>query len=124
MNVTSVQIHQLNPGNNVRAFLSVVLDGELVVRGIRVVDTVRGLIVAMPSQKKKAPCPHCDFKNQWGQNFCGNCGTALATYWDRKGRPYPHYEDHVRVVSPDFLNSLENQILHVYHQESKNGRPD
>lgn len=42
---------QLNGNNNVKALANVVINGEIAVNGIKVMQSEKGLFVAMPSKK-------------------------------------------------------------------------
>lgn len=51
MEISDVRIRRLNGEGKVKAVASIVIDGEFVVRDIRVVEGSNGLFIAMPSRK-------------------------------------------------------------------------
>ena len=51
MELTEVRVKKLNTDNRLRGIASVTLDNAFVVRGIKIVESSRGLFVAMPSEK-------------------------------------------------------------------------
>jgi len=50
MNITNVKVHRLD-GDKVLALVSITIDNEFVVSGLKVLDGQNGLFVAMPSKK-------------------------------------------------------------------------
>ncbi len=51
--ITEVRIYKTKGNGAVKAYASVSLDNEFVVKGIRIVDSGKGLYVSMPSRKMK-----------------------------------------------------------------------
>jgi len=60
-----------------RAFCTVTLDKEFVVRDIKIIEGVKGLFVAMPSRKLTDHCPKCRLKNHLRAKYCNECGSRL-----------------------------------------------
>lgn len=60
-----------------RAFCTITLDREFVVRDIKIIDGAKGLFVAMPSRKLTDHCPKCGSKNHLRSKFCNECGAHL-----------------------------------------------
>ena len=55
MQITEIRIHLLKkPEGKVRAFASVVFDGQLAIHDFRVIEGARGRFVSMPSRKDTA----------------------------------------------------------------------
>ena len=50
MNITNVKVHRLD-GDKVLALVSITIDNEFVVSGLKVLDGQNGIFVAMPSKK-------------------------------------------------------------------------
>jgi stage V sporulation protein G len=51
MELTEVRVKKLNTDNRLKGIASITLDDSFVVRGIKIVESQRGLFVAMPSEK-------------------------------------------------------------------------
>lgn len=51
MELTEIRVKKLNTDNRLKGIASVTLDNSFVVRGIKIVESQRGLFVAMPSEK-------------------------------------------------------------------------
>lgn len=78
MNITEVRFQ---PGasstGKVKAYCSITLDGEFVIRDIKLIDGSNGLFVAMPSRGLTSRCTRCQYKNEPRNRFCGGCGTPV-----------------------------------------------
>ena len=78
MDITDVRVKLASrEGDRLKAYCTIVLDGEFVVRDVRIVDGTNGLFVAMPSRKLTIPCEKCGFKNPLLARFCNDCGCKL-----------------------------------------------
>jgi stage V sporulation protein G len=53
MQVTEVRLRRVIGTGKLRALVSITLDGELVIRGLRVLEGEHGLFVSMPSRRLK-----------------------------------------------------------------------
>lgn len=53
MEVTEVRLRRVESKGKLRALASITLDGELVIRDLRVVEGEHGLFVTMPSRRVK-----------------------------------------------------------------------
>lgn len=51
MELTEVRVKKLNTNNRLKGIASVTFDDSFVVRGIKIVESQKGLFVAMPSEK-------------------------------------------------------------------------
>lgn len=51
--ITEVRIYRTKGNGAVKAYASVSLDGEFVVKGIKILENEKGLWVSMPSRKNK-----------------------------------------------------------------------
>ena len=60
-----------------KAFCTITLDREFVVRDIKIIDGSKGLFVAMPSRKVTDHCPKCHCKNHLRAKYCNDCGARL-----------------------------------------------
>ena len=51
MQITDVRLRKVNSENRMKAVASVTFDNEFVVHGIKIIDSPKGLFIAMPSRK-------------------------------------------------------------------------
>jgi len=80
-----------NKDERLRAFCSITLDNEFVVRDIKVIQGPEGYFVAMPSRKMSDYCGRCGGRNPLGSRFCSGCGCPLTT-----SRPQNDYRGKAR----------------------------
>lgn len=52
MEITDVRLKKFNTENKMKAIASITIDGEFVVHEIKVIETQKGTIIAMPSKGK------------------------------------------------------------------------
>ena len=81
MDVTEVRLEPLDH-EKAKAVGSIVLDGQFVVKDIRVVQ-LDNLIVAMPSRPMRDKCPKCNSGNAISARFCNHCGGRLGEFKQR-----------------------------------------
>lgn len=87
MNITEVRIKAMNAKNEkLKAFASITIEDDFVVRDLKVIVGSRGLFVAMPSRKLSDYCPKCRSKNALRSKFCSDCGNDLRKSNFGKGR--------------------------------------
>lgn len=51
LDITEVRVKKLSTSNRLKGIASVTFGGDFVVRGIKIVESQRGLFVAMPSEQ-------------------------------------------------------------------------
>lgn len=79
MEISEVRVKLVsNQDDRLKAFCSMTLDNEFVVRDIKIIEGSGGLFVAMPSRKMSDHCSKCGGKNHLRSKFCGNCGAKLS----------------------------------------------
>jgi len=105
MKVTNVSV-KLTPqsGDRLKAFCTMTLDGEFVVRDLKIIEGTSGLFVAMPSRKLTDHCPKCNGKNHLRAKFCNDCGARLPEK---------------RVSDEDVLGKLHADIAHPINSECR-----
>lgn len=120
MNITEVRVKLVgNQSERVRAFCSVTLDGDFVVRDLKVIDGTNGLFVAMPSRKLADHCPKCGAKNHMRARFCNNCGGHLnenRAGRDAKGRKKLH-ADIAHPINADCRQRLQTAVVDAFNEE-------
>ena len=121
MEITEIRVF-LKEGQDkkLKAYTTVTFDNEFVVRNIKVIQGSSGLFIAMPSRKLKTSCPKCNFKNEVGGKFCGQCGTGFSTQArDDEGRDAKaEHRDIAHPVTQKFREYLQNKILGAYQAEA------
>jgi stage V sporulation protein G len=120
MQISEVQI-RLNgrTGDRLRAYCSITLDNEFVIRDLRVIDGPHGPFVAMPSRRLVASCVRCGQKNHLRARFCNECGTSLPerlVRTDASGRE-KLYADVAHPTHTDCRKRIEQSILRAYEEE-------
>jgi stage V sporulation protein G len=105
MKVTNVSV-KLTPqsGDRLKAFCTMTLDGEFVVRDLKIIEGTSGLFVAMPSRKLTDHCPKCNGKNHLRAKHCNDCGARLPEK---------------RISDEDVLGKLHADIAHPINSECR-----
>lgn len=124
MQITEVRIKLLprsNGAEKLRAFCTVTLDNEFVIRDLKIIEGARGAFIAMPSRKLMEKCPHCGQKNAARSRFCNDCGSTLR-------RPRPHramdgrerlYVDVAHPINAAARAKLHKRILEEFRSEEE-----
>ncbi len=128
MEITEVRVKLVNGKNDkLRAFCSITIDNDFVIRDLKVIDGVKGPFVAMPSRKLTEKCPKCHCKNHFRAKYCNECGNSLPKSSKRyDSESYDEYGQggrsklHTEIAHP--INSscrerIQNQVLDRYHEE-------
>jgi stage V sporulation protein G len=121
MKVTNVSV-KLAPesADRLKAFCTMTLDDEFVVRDLKVIEGTSGLFVAMPSRKLTDHCPKCGGKNHLRAKFCNDCGTKLGenrvSDEDAQGKLHA---DIAHPINSDCRNRLQDEILDSYREECR-----
>jgi stage V sporulation protein G len=125
--ITEVRIKLVSVKNDkLRAFCSITLDNEFVIRDLKVIEGVKGAFVAMPSRKLTDRCPRCGDKNHYKARFCNNCGTRLPG--DRmvraEGSSQKIHTDIAHPINSRCREAIQTKVLEVYHAElQKSSQP-
>ena len=127
MKVTNVTV-KLSPssGDRLKAFCTMTLDGEFVVRDLKIIEGTNGLFVAMPSRKLTDHCPKCGSKNHLRAKHCNDCGARLPekriSDEDVQGKLHA---DIAHPINTECRSRIQDAILHAYREElRKAGRGD
>lgn len=121
MQVTEVKIKMVPRGNQkLKAFATVTFDNAFVVKDIRIIQGLKGMLVAMPAKKLTFRCHQCGFKNELRARFCGDCGRRLRPAETRRnpatGRPVLQV-DVAHPINPESRKAIEEKILQAYRSE-------
>lgn len=78
MEISEVRVKLVNNSQErLKAFCSITLENDFVIRDLKVIDGTNGTFVAMPSRKLSDRCPGCGYKNHLRAHYCNECGKAL-----------------------------------------------
>ena len=120
MEVTEVKVKFVEANRDrLKAYCTMTLDGEFVVRDLKLIEGANGLFVAMPSRKLADRCPSCGGKNHLRARFCNNCGGHLnesRAGTDREGRPKLH-ADIAHPINSICRERIQKAIEVAYHEE-------
>src|SRR5512133_187455 len=91
MQITEIRVRLVpDNGQRLKAYCTITLDSEFVVRDLKIIEGNNGLFVAMPSRKLADRCNKCGAKNHLRARFCNECGAKLAEnriLRDEAGKP-------------------------------------
>ena len=120
MEITEVRVRLMrNRGDRLKAFCSMTLDDEFVVRDIKVIEGEGGYFVAMPSRKVSDHCVKCRGKNHLGARFCSGCGTALPdnrAKRDPRGKAKLH-ADIAHPINAGCRKRIQDRLIRAYREE-------
>ena len=127
MNVTGVRIH-LEKHFELKAYATVELDGEFVVRQVKVIQKNGKLSVYFPSRKQTTPCPKCRHPVPITDEFCGRCSEDQGPQEPRleelrnwlRLEPSERLSVHMEVAHPvtkECRQEIERVVLEAYRRE-------
>lgn len=120
MEVTEVKVKLVETNRDrLKAYCTMTLDGQFVVRDLKLIEGSNGLFVAMPSRKLADRCPSCSGKNHLRAHHCNNCGGRLDENrggTDRDGRPKLH-ADIAHPINSGCRERIQKAIEAAYHDE-------
>jgi stage V sporulation protein G len=128
VDITEVRIKLVTANNDkLRAFCSITIDHDFVVRDLKIIEGAKGPFVAMPSRKLTQRCSRCGIKNPHRARYCNDCGSRLP---QRKQAldPDQRLKLHADIAHP--INSrcreaLQRQVLEEYANELERSKaPD
>ena len=107
--------------HRLKAYATITFDHCFVVRNIKVIEGRNGLFVAMPSQKPKAACAHCAFRNDAGGRFCMQCGGSMSQP-AADPEPSEAHRDIAHPITLPFRQYVQQRVLQAYEAERAKGR--
>ncbi len=120
MEITEVRVKMIsNKDERLKAFCSMTMDNEFVVRDIKVIEGTSGYFVAMPSRKMSDHCDKCGGKNHLRAKFCNNCGASLPedrVRQDAKGRMKLH-ADIAHPINAECRQKIQETIIVSFTEE-------
>lgn len=128
MDISEVRVKLVsNKDDRLKAFCSVTMDNEFVVRDIKIIEGTNGLFVAMPSRKMSDHCEKCGSKNHLRACYCNNCGSKLPEERmrkDAKGRLKLH-ADIAHPINADCRRKIQEKVTTAYNEEVERSKePD
>jgi stage V sporulation protein G len=120
MKITEVRVKLINnKDNRLKAFCSITIDGDFVVRDIKVIEGSGGHFVAMPSRKMSDHCEKCGGKNHLRAKYCNNCGASLhdkRAKKDFKGRMKLH-ADIAHPINSECRKTIQEKVIAAFREE-------
>lgn len=120
MEISEVRVKLVsNKDDRLKAFCSITIEKEFVVRDIKVIESGGGFFVAMPSRKMTDHCGKCGVKNHLRAKFCNNCGTTLQekrAKKDVKGRMKLH-ADIAHPINTDCRKNIQEKVIVAFKEE-------
>ncbi len=123
MEITEVRI-KLTSGKNekLRAFCSITIDNDFVIRDLKVIEGAKGAFVAMPSRKLMARCSFCSGKNHYRAPYCNECGGRLSPErLSLDGRRKLH-ADVAHPINSGCRESIQQRVLAYYQEETEKAK--
>ena len=125
MEITEVRAKLVsNKDDRLKAFCSITMDNEFVVRDIKIIEGTNGYFVAMPSRKMSDHCEKCGGKNHLRSRFCNNCGTGLSenrAKKDFKGRMKLH-SDIAHPINAECRKRIQERVISAFTAEMENSK--
>ena len=125
MEISEVRVKLVaNKDDRLKAFCSMTLDNDFVVRDVKVIEGTSGLFVAMPSRKMSDHCSQCGGKNHLRAKFCNNCGATLQenrARQDSKGRMKLH-ADIAHPINAECRKKIQETIVAAYEEEEEKSK--
>ncbi len=125
MEITEVRVKLIdNKDERLKAFCSVTMDNEFVVRDIKIIEGSNGYFVAMPSRKMSDHCEKCGGKNHLRAKYCNNCGARLPedrAKKDVKGRMKLH-ADIAHPINAECRKKIQDKVTAAFEKELQNSK--
>ena len=120
MEITEVRVKLIdNKDERLKAFCSITMDDEFVVRDIKIIEGTGGYFVAMPSRKMSDHCEKCGGKNHLRARHCNNCGASLPenrAKKDMKGRMKLH-ADIAHPINSKCREKIQASVTAAFEEE-------
>ncbi len=120
MKITEVRVKlTANKDDRLKAFCSITMDNEFVVRDIKIIEGTSGHFVAMPSRKMSDHCEKCGGKNHLRAKYCNNCASPLPNnriQKDFKGRVKLH-ADIAHPINAHCRKGIQQRVITAFEKE-------
>lgn len=125
MKITEVRIKLMNnKDDRLKAICSITIDGEFVIRDIKIVQGAKDYFVAMPSRKMSDHCDKCGGKNHLRAKYCNNCGASLKNNRvrkDFKGKMKLH-ADIAHPINVECRKMIQERVSAAFKEELEKSR--
>jgi stage V sporulation protein G len=125
MEISEVRVKLVNnKDDRLKAFCSMTIDNQFVIRDIKVIEGVGGYFVAMPSRKMSDHCEKCGGKNHLRAKYCNNCGAQLhenRAHKDAKGRMKLH-ADIAHPINAECRQRIQERIVAAFNEEMEKSK--
>ncbi len=125
MEITEAKIKLVSDkADKLKAFCTITIDHEFVIRDIKIIKGAHGYFVAMPSRKLMDRCPSCGGKNQLRASYCNDCGGTLRPNrvpHDAEGRAKLH-ADIAHPINSACRERLQRRVIEAYEAEVERSR--
>lgn len=120
MDISDVKVKLMGDrSDRLKAFCSVTIDSEFVIRDLKIIEGTNGMFVAMPSRKITDKCPTCSAKNHLRSKFCNECGARLnesRAGRDADGRTKLH-ADIAHPINSGCRDRMQKKIIKAFDEE-------
>ena len=120
MEISEVRVKLINnKDDRLKAFCSITMDNEFVIRDIKIIEGTNGYFVAMPSRKMSDHCDKCGGKNHLRAKYCNNCGAKLSEERIRKdfrGRMKLH-ADIAHPINAECRQKIQENVSNAFKEE-------
>ena len=128
MEISEVRVKLIdNKDDRLKAFCSLTMDNEFVIRDIKIIEGAKGYFVAMPSRKMSDHCEKCGGKNHLRARYCNNCGAKLVgdrTKRGFRGRVKLH-ADIAHPINVSCRQKIQEKVTAAYQEELEKAKsPD
>jgi stage V sporulation protein G len=128
MEISEVRVKLVERSSErLRAFCSITLDKDFVIRDLKIIDGTNGAFVAMPSRKLADRCTRCGSKNHLRAKFCNECGQKLnenRAPKDVQGRAKLH-ADVAHPINAECRERIQTAVIEAFEAELERSKsPD
>jgi len=117
MEISEVRVKLVNnPNDRLKAFCSITLENDFVVRDLKIIDGANGTFVAMPSRKLADRCSKCGHKNHLRACYCNECGGQLPESRSTRRRAKLH-ADIAHPINSACRERIQDIVVEAFREE-------
>ena len=119
MEISEVRVKLVsNSKERLRAFCSITIENEFVIRDLKIIDGLNGTFVAMPSRKLADRCPKCGYKNHLRAHFCNECGKELGEQRGKRATKRGKlHADIAHPINADCRERIQGIVIGAFEEE-------
>ena len=124
MEISEVRVKLVsNSKERLRAFCSITIESEFVIRDLKIIDGLNGTFVAMPSRKLADRCPKCGYKNHLRAHFCNECGKELGEQRGKRATKRGKlHADIAHPINAGCRERIQNIVIGAFEEELEKSR--